>query len=67
LNGSFAPGEVRGMTQAIVCSRKHITEGEAGSALALVALAGTGYLLGITQSKEYAEPEWYTDRLAALR
>ena len=55
------------MTQAIVCSRKHITEGEAGSALALVALAGTGYLLGITQSKEYAEPEWYTDRLAALR
>ena len=24
-------------------------------------LAGTGYLLGITQSKEYAEPEWYAD------
>ncbi|MEQ8814095.1 cytochrome-c oxidase, cbb3-type subunit I [Thalassobaculum sp.] len=26
-----------------------------------IALAGTGYLLGITQSKEYAEPEWYVD------
>jgi cytochrome c oxidase cbb3-type subunit 1 len=24
-------------------------------------LAVTGYLAGITQSKEYAEPEWYTD------
>ncbi len=24
-------------------------------------MAGTGYLLGITQSKEYAEPEWYAD------
>ena len=23
-----------------------------------IAIAGTGYLLGITQSKEYAEPEW---------
>ncbi len=26
-----------------------------------IALAGTGYLLGITQGKEYAEPEWYVD------
>ena len=26
-----------------------------------IAIAGTGYLLGITQSKEYAEPEWYAD------
>jgi len=26
-----------------------------------IVIAGTGYLLGITQSKEYAEPEWYTD------
>jgi hypothetical protein len=26
-----------------------------------VLLAGTGYLLGITQSREYAEPEWYAD------
>ncbi|MFK8078593.1 MAG: cytochrome-c oxidase, cbb3-type subunit I [Granulosicoccus sp.] len=24
-------------------------------------LAASGYLLGITQSKEYAEPEWYVD------
>ena len=24
-------------------------------------IAGTGYLFGITQSKEYAEPEWYAD------
>ena len=24
-------------------------------------VGGTGYLLGITQSKEYAEPEWYAD------
>ncbi len=24
-------------------------------------IAGTGYLLGITQGKEYAEPEWYAD------
>ena len=26
-----------------------------------IVLAGTGYLMGITQSKEYAEPPWYTD------
>jgi cytochrome c oxidase cbb3-type subunit 1 len=26
-----------------------------------IALAGTGYLLGITEGKEYAEPEWYVD------
>ncbi len=26
-----------------------------------IVLAGTGYLLGITQAKEYAEPEWYAD------
>ncbi len=26
-----------------------------------IVLAGTGYLLGVTQSKEYAEPEWYAD------
>ena len=24
-------------------------------------MAATGYLLGVTQSKEYAEPEWYVD------
>jgi cytochrome c oxidase cbb3-type subunit 1 len=26
-----------------------------------IVIAGTGYLLGITQGKEYAEPEWYAD------
>ncbi len=28
-----------------------------------IVIAGTGYLLGITHSKEYAEPEWYADIL----
>jgi len=26
-----------------------------------IVIAGTGYLLGVGQSKEYAEPEWYAD------
>ena len=26
-----------------------------------IVIAGTGYLLGITDGKEYAEPEWYAD------
>ncbi len=26
-----------------------------------IVLAATGYLLGITKAREYAEPEWYTD------
>jgi cytochrome c oxidase cbb3-type subunit 1 len=26
-----------------------------------IVVAGTGYLLGVTQGKEYAEPEWYAD------
>ena len=26
-----------------------------------IVIAGTGYLLGLTQGKEYAEPEWYAD------
>ena len=26
-----------------------------------IVIAGTGYLLGVTQAKEYAEPEWYGD------
>ena len=26
-----------------------------------IVIAGTGYLLGITEAKEYAEPEWYAD------
>ncbi|MFV0368468.1 MAG: cytochrome-c oxidase, cbb3-type subunit I [Hyphomicrobiaceae bacterium] len=29
-------------------------------------LAATGYLAGITQSKEYAEPEWYADILLVI-
>ncbi|WP_341198556.1 cbb3-type cytochrome c oxidase subunit I, partial [Lentibacter algarum] len=27
----------------------------------VIVLAATGYVLGATQSKEYAEPEWYVD------
>jgi cytochrome c oxidase cbb3-type subunit 1 len=26
-----------------------------------IVLAGTGYLMGITEGREYAEPPWYTD------
>ena len=26
-----------------------------------IVVAGTGYLMGVTQGKEYAEPEWYSD------
>jgi len=26
-----------------------------------IAVAATGYLMGVTQGKEYAEPEWYAD------
>lgn len=29
-------------------------------------MAGTGYLLGVTQGKEYAEPEWYADWLLTV-
>jgi cytochrome c oxidase cbb3-type subunit 1 len=28
---------------------------------AVIVMAAAGYVLGITQSKEYAEPEWYVD------
>ncbi len=28
---------------------------------AFIVLAGTGYLLGVTQGQEYAEPEWFAD------
>ncbi|MDJ0949568.1 MAG: cytochrome-c oxidase, cbb3-type subunit I [Alphaproteobacteria bacterium] len=28
---------------------------------AFIVLAASGYVLGVTQSKEYAEPEWYVD------
>ena len=33
---------------------------------AFIVIAGTGYLLGITQGKEYAEPEWYADLLLTI-
>ncbi|RXF70905.1 cytochrome-c oxidase, cbb3-type subunit I [Hansschlegelia zhihuaiae] len=29
-------------------------------------IAATGYLMGVTQSKEYAEPEWYADIWLAI-
>jgi len=28
---------------------------------AFIVIAATGYVLGVTQSREYAEPEWYAD------
>ncbi|MDR3497543.1 MAG: cytochrome-c oxidase, cbb3-type subunit I [Ancalomicrobiaceae bacterium] len=28
---------------------------------AFIVIAGTGYLLGVTEAREYAEPEWYAD------
>jgi cytochrome c oxidase cbb3-type subunit 1 len=31
-----------------------------------IVVAGTGYLLGVTQGKEYAEPEWYADLLLTV-
>ena len=33
---------------------------------AFIVMAATGYVLGITQSKEYAEPEWYVDLWLAI-
>ncbi len=33
---------------------------------AVIVMAACGYLLGITQSKEYAEPEWYVDLWLAI-
>ena len=27
----------------------------------IIVLAATGYVMGVTQSREYAEPEWYVD------
>jgi cytochrome c oxidase cbb3-type subunit 1 len=31
-----------------------------------VLVGGTGYLMGITQGREYAEPEWYADLLLLI-
>jgi cbb3-type cytochrome oxidase subunit 1 len=33
----------------------------AAATIGIIAIVGTGYLLGITRGKEYAEPEWYAD------
>ncbi len=33
---------------------------------AFLVIAASGYLMGITQAKEYAEPEWYADILITL-
>jgi cytochrome c oxidase cbb3-type subunit 1 len=33
---------------------------------AVIVLAALGYVLGITQGKEYAEPEWYVDLLLTV-
>lgn len=32
----------------------------------VIVLAASGYVLGITQGKEYAEPEWYVDLLLTI-
>lgn len=33
---------------------------------AFIVLAASGYVLGVTQSREYAEPEWYVDLWLAI-
>jgi cytochrome c oxidase cbb3-type subunit 1 len=33
---------------------------------AFILMAGLGYLFGVTQGKEYAEPEWYADLWLAI-
>ncbi len=33
---------------------------------AALIIAGIGYMLGVTQAREYAEPEWYVDLLIAV-
>jgi cytochrome c oxidase cbb3-type subunit 1 len=33
---------------------------------AAIVIAGVGYLMGVTQGREYAEPEWYVDLLIAV-
>ncbi len=60
---------------ALICTSFYIVQRTSGARLALgnaawfvfwgyqlfIVLAATGYLLGVTQSMEYAEPEWYID------
>lgn len=33
---------------------------------AAITIAGIGYLMGVTQGREYAEPEWYVDLLITV-
>ncbi len=60
---------------ALICTSFYIVQRTTGARLALgnaawfvfwgyqlfIVLAATGYILGVTQSREYAEPEWYVD------
>ena len=60
---------------ALMCTSFYVVQRTTGARLALgnaawfvfwgfqlfIVLAATGYVLGVTQSKEYAEPEWYVD------
>jgi cytochrome c oxidase cbb3-type subunit 1 len=60
---------------ALIATSFHVVQRTTGARLALgntawfvfwgyqlfIVLAATGYLLGVTQSREYAEPEWYVD------
>ena len=60
---------------ALLCTSFYVVQRTTGARLALgnlawfvfwgyqlfIVLAATGYVLGVTQSKEYAEPEWYVD------
>ena len=60
---------------ALICTSFYVVQRTCGARLALgnagwfvfwgyqlfIVLAATGYLMGVTQSKEYAEPEWYVD------
>ena len=60
---------------ALICTSFYVVQRTCAARLALggagwfvfwgyqlfIVLAATGYVLGVTQSKEYAEPEWYVD------
>ena len=60
---------------ALIATSFHVVQRTTGARLAFgnaawfvfwgyqlfIVLAATGYLMGVTQSKEYAEPEWYVD------
>jgi cytochrome c oxidase cbb3-type subunit 1 len=60
---------------ALICTSFYVVQRTTGARLAFgnaawfvfwgyqlfIVLAATGYILGVTQSREYAEPEWYVD------